>query len=289
MQINPVGDFTGSVNLGRELKPVLDLETLVGKIHDYVKGRPCEVAFPYVRNSFLITSLQKLLSTYTTRENLETKIQSLETVHRFHLMAIDFVANEVLSKLELCPSTCDLEILRKKAALFVKESQEHPSLFSGETKRLDNAIQKVLANPRFQKNPQAFLIQWKEKRGETQEYRFPEDAVRAFFDEEGVRSCFCLDTTPLVAHARDWVEHHHWENEKESQLMSKHLRTVLESPYFQRDPEEFLHVYSLEADVREHVVAFLKLEVLPHYELLGDASSYLNLMDAYIKAHPTLS
>lgn len=44
-------------------------------------------------------------------------------------------------------------------------------------------IQDILNNDRFKSNPKRYLDEWKIKRGTTEEFRWPEDEARMFFDQ----------------------------------------------------------------------------------------------------------
>ena len=44
-------------------------------------------------------------------------------------------------------------------------------------------IHNIIFDFNFQSNPQAYLNEWKDKRGGSEEERYPEDAARRFFDQ----------------------------------------------------------------------------------------------------------
>jgi len=67
--------------------------------------------------------------------------------------------------------------IKKRAEEFVKLTfNEEP------TGEILNYINNVLDDPSFQADPQEFLKQWQVKRGFTEEFRYPEDRARRFFD-----------------------------------------------------------------------------------------------------------
>lgn len=65
----------------------------------------------------------------------------------------------------------DLESMLQKAEDYAK----------GDSHLLEY-IKIILVADKFQSNPKGYLKDWREKRGRTEEYRWPEDRARGFFD-----------------------------------------------------------------------------------------------------------
>lgn len=66
----------------------------------------------------------------------------------------------------------NLEDMLEKAKAYAKRDEE-----------LLGYIQNILNNREFQANPKGYLDNWTKQRGDTEEYRLPEDRARGFFNE----------------------------------------------------------------------------------------------------------
>lgn len=78
-----------------------------------------------------------------------------------------------------------IDSLTVKAQLFANQWSAGVDFFGSKEECSTNVfvyIKDILNDPHFQNNPQAFLRDWKLERGQTEEFRIPEDAARAFFE-----------------------------------------------------------------------------------------------------------
>jgi len=66
----------------------------------------------------------------------------------------------------------DLEDMKQKAQEFANGKEE-----------LLHYITSILDDEKFQSNPRGYLDAWKEKRGNSEIKKFPEDRARTFFDQ----------------------------------------------------------------------------------------------------------
>lgn len=89
-----------------------------------------------------------------------------ESTHLF-LMKLSEEFQKTLGKLSF-----DLEGMLANAVKYAKGDQE-----------LLKYINKVLMNVEFQSNPQGYLKAWRKRRGQTEEYRVPEDDAHSFFNQ----------------------------------------------------------------------------------------------------------
>jgi hypothetical protein len=71
----------------------------------------------------------------------------------------------------------DTQSLIKEAEEFAKD---HPQ---NKNNNLKNFIVNILDNKKFQSNPEQYLKKWKDFRGNTEEFRIPEDIAMRFFEE----------------------------------------------------------------------------------------------------------
>lgn len=72
----------------------------------------------------------------------------------------------------------DLELMREKAAKFAKSDE-----------RVLKYVVSILENSTFQADPHKYLDRWVERRGMTEEYRFPEDRAISFFHQNFPCTC----------------------------------------------------------------------------------------------------
>ncbi len=66
----------------------------------------------------------------------------------------------------------DLEMMLKNARAFTNGDGQ-----------IYEYIKNILTSSAFQSNPKGFLADWSERRGYTEEFRYPEDRARIFFDK----------------------------------------------------------------------------------------------------------
>ena len=67
-------------------------------------------------------------------------------------------------------------------------AEEHGNSFLGDPRgaRLLDCITERLQSSEFQNDPELYMLIWKEKRGTTEEYRYPSDSARRFFERQGI-------------------------------------------------------------------------------------------------------
>lgn len=115
--------------------------------------------------------------------------------------------------------------LAKAYAFAGKQPHEKPDV-------LLSYIINVLNDPQFQNNPKEYLKNWKQKRGNTEEFRIPEDQAMIFFEREVLSN---INTKELSEKAAIFVKDREYSNE-----ISSYIENVIANPSFQENPQLFM-------------------------------------------------
>lgn len=110
----------------------------------------------------------------------------------------------------------------------------------GTSGNLLDYITKILNKPEFQADPEKYMKDWKQKRGNTEEFRIPEDQAMSFFENEVLPNIKFIsksqvNISELEGKAKIFVEGRNYSSE-----ISAYIQGVLDNPLFQHDPQLFM-------------------------------------------------
>ena len=128
----------------------------------------------------------------------------------------------------------DILPLIDKAKVFAEEQPYQ------DTTQLYNYIVNILYDPLFQADPENFIADWKRRRGNTREFRIPEDQALVFFTSQVLSSIELgtskiINTKDLSEKAIIFVEELTYPNETLCYIID-----VIENPAFQQNPHSFM-------------------------------------------------
>ncbi|MBS4168513.1 hypothetical protein [Parachlamydia sp. AcF125] len=192
---------------------------------------------------------------------------------KLHLSSRDKIVNDQAKKTIGKKEGVDCDTLPSEKTslnlnLFLKKAKSYAARQTcGEPGNLLVYIEKVLNDPLFQANPENFMKDWKQRRGNTEEFRMPEDQAMIFFETEilpnmkfGNSPTIKVNIEELKLKAEAFVEgkNNSFGNGKDySSEILAYIQGVLANPSFQENPPYFMDKWKEE---RGHTEEFRLVE-----------------------------